>query len=541
MVTKISHYPIPTVKNPGPSIDNPSPLFLTFNSVKFSLSLALLLFLSHLAFSQEGKDTLRIPTIKLPDPTTKIDSASKRLNNKLDSINIKVPGDSASRAAIHKADSIRSHFQSSVDSIQLSYRKPINHLDSAGRTLQHRIDSLRTLKLPTTKLTAKLDSINMTRNQKLSELNGKVDRAKQKATKGLGSIELPPQMQDPVNKLSQSINGYSIPMVNGSIPNVSSSAQLPGLQIPGVNINNPSLGNANIPGAKNPSGLPGINNPAADLSKISNQAKGYGEDLNKIKDGNVGEVKNLDKTAENEVMKSQAAGEIKDKTAEVDKYKSQLKGRPDSAALNMVKQEAMKEATNHFAGQEAVLQQAMDKMAKLKTKYDDVKSMAELPKKLPNPLHDKPFIERIVPHINFQIISTGSFVGDVSIGALYKISPRFSAGAGWVQRIAFDRQQRDQRMYGPRAIVQYNLPKGFSLRFVPEYDYANVSRLAAPNVHFLRRQWIWSAFVGIKKDFRVYKSVRGTTEALYNLYNPDNQSPYKDQIAVRFGFEFPLK
>ncbi len=111
----------------------------------------------------------------------------------------------------------------------------------------------------------------------------------------------------------------------------------------------------------------------------------------------MGEVKNIDKAAEGQLMKNENVGELKGRTAEMDKYKQQLGGRPDSAAISMVKQEAMKEATNHFKGQEAVLQQAMGKMTKLKARYSEVKSVADLPKKLPNPLHDTPFIERVIP------------------------------------------------------------------------------------------------------------------------------------------------
>ena len=39
----------------------------------------------------------------------------------------------------------------------------------------------------------------------------------------------------------------------------------------------------------------------------------------------------------------------------------------------------------------------------------------------------------------------------------------------------------------------------------------------------------------------MYKSIKGNTEVLYNLYDKDGLSPYGERIAVLFGFEFPLK
>ncbi|MEJ0055095.1 MAG: hypothetical protein WDN75_05230 [Bacteroidota bacterium] len=97
-------------------------------------------------------------------------------------------------------------------------------------------------------------------------------------------------------------------------------------------------------------------------------------------------------------------------------------------------------------------------------------------------------------------------------------------------------------MYGPRAAVQFNLAKGFSLRALPEV----VNMYVPPQFSFSPadrrgRRWEWSTLVGIKKEFKVYKTIRGNTEALYNLHSPQNTSPYHDQFVVRFGFEFPMK
>jgi hypothetical protein len=51
----------------------------------------------------------------------------------------------------------------------------------------------------------------------------------------------------------------------------------------------------------------------------------------------------------------------------------------------------------------------------------------------------------------------------------------------------------------------------------------------------------WGSFAGLKKEYKLFKRVRGTATFLYNLYNPDYKSPYSDQINMRFGFEFPMK
>ncbi len=505
---------------------------------------------SHIAWSQVVTDSLHISGKNSAGKAIdKLDSAGAKLHSKkLDSLaHLSIPkyNDSTTLKASHKVDSIRSSFQTKADSLQLSYGKPINKMDSVSRRLQHKIDSLHSLRLPTVKLTSKLDSITRARTEKLAEMNQKMNQLKQRTKKGLSEVTLPPQMEGPVQNLSKSVDGYNIPMVNGKIPGIGASPGIPGLQLPSGNLGAASLGN--IPGTPNVGGqtgvgqLNGITQETNELSKVTGQVGGYGDDVKKISQGNIGEVKNIDKAAESQVMKSKEVGELKGKTGEMDKYKNQLNGRPDSAAMSMVKQEAIKEATNHFKGQEAVLQASMSKMSKLKSKYSEIKSIADLPKKLPNPLHDTPFIERIIPGVTFQIISSNPFLLDVNVGALYRISPRFSAGAGWVQRLIFDRRHGRERMYGPRASLQFNLSKGFSLRLSPEVvnTYVPPQLFQGPDTR--QRQWEWSTLVGIKKEFKVYKKIRGNTEALYNFHSPLNTSPYHDQFVVRFGFEFPMK
>ena len=55
------------------------------------------------------------------------------------------------------------------------------------------------------------------------------------------------------------------------------------------------------------------------------------------------------------------------------------------------------------------------------------------------------------------------------------------------------------------------------------------------------RRWVWSLFVGIKKDYRISKNLKGNIQTLYNLYDDHDNSPYTDRLSVRMGFEIPMK
>jgi hypothetical protein len=499
---------------------------------------SLFIFVFQYSPAQTKLDSLRI---KNPAEAAipKIDSSYSGIQSKINGV--KTSGDSATRAALNKVDSIRTAFQSKVDSVQNAYRAPLNKLNEVRHGLQNKIDSLkgsgtRSAKKLTREYGAKLDSINRIQSQKLAEVNQKVEQFKSKAGASLKEVNLPPQMQAPLNNLTQSIQGYKVPVINGSIPNNLPATALPGLfptlantQVPGLNISNPQLG-----------GLP---NGSNQVSNIANQSGGIGNEVTNLTQQKMNEVKSLDKTAESQVMKTGAVSELQGKSGDANKMMGQLAGRPDSAALKMGEAELMKEATNHFKGQEAVLQSAMGQMSKLKMRYSEVKSVAELPKKLPNPLKQLPFIERIIPGITFQMLNNGQFILDVNPNAVYRITPRFSAGAGWMQRIVFGKgRSHNDRVFGPRAIFQLNWSRGFSFRFQPEVVSAYVPQVApVPGTNEGDREWVASMYVGMKKEFKVWKRIAGTTEFMYNLADLGIKNPYADRIAARFGFEFPIR
>lgn len=506
------------------------------------------------AFAQERKDTLRLPTQATEKAVHKVDSIDSSLQSKIDKA--KLPGDStylsgrqAARAAYNKVDSIRSGFQSKVDSLQLAYKKPMDKIDATSKSLQHKIDSLQTLRLPTDKLTAKLDSVKNIGTKNIAELNQKVDKLKGKATEGLKSLNLPKEMQGSVDKLQQSVGSYKIPMVDGKIPDLGIGTKLPGLELP-KGMSAPSLGNTKIPGVGNVGEikeLKSLTNETKELSNLSKEAGAYGKDIQNISKGNLSEVKNLDKKAEEEAKKMVGSKELNGMTGDLEKYKKQLGGRPDSAALSMAKQEAkemvMKEATNHFAGKEEILKGAMDKMAKLKAKYSEVKSMADLPKGYQNPLKGKPLIERLVPGITLHFMSGKNILVDVNPSLAYRISPRFKSGLGWSERVTFASwlPSIPERVYGLRNYTEFVLPRGFSARMDVEYLNAVIPPLLISASDKGKRDWEWSILVGLKKDFKIFKSVTGNVQTMYRLWSDHDKVPFPDRLTVRMGFEFPMK
>lgn len=449
-----------------------------------------------------------------------------------DSLNFTLPSDTLLQKSIHKADSITLEFQRKADSLNNEFQQQISKIDEARNYVQNKIDSVSNLKLPTEKFTQQLDSLLHIRNEKINSLTHKVDELKSKATQSLKEITLPPQMQEPMQKLQSAVQSYKLPSFNTSGSAISS------LKIP-------KLEELKLPALSNPFNLdPDLKDITGNLTRIQDvtgQVGQYTQDAQNLVKGNINEVKSIDKTIESKVGGMEGMDQLQ-------KGKAVL--ATDSAAVadkakEIVQEQLMNAAQDHFAGKQELLQQAMDKMSKLKGRYSEVKSMAELPKKLPNPLKGKPFIERLVPGVSFQIQKSQYFLLDVNPMLMYRISPRISAGAGWNHRLPFDDLiiKKEASVYGPRAAFEVKWSKGINFRLLPEIMNTTIPSAIAQSkgIDPAYREWIASLFFGIKKEFTVYKQIKGNTEILYNLYDPDGMSPYEDKLSVRFGFEFPMK
>ena len=128
---------------------------------------------------------------------------------------------------------------------------------------------------------------------------------------------------------------------------------------------------------------------------------------------------------------------------------------------------------------------------------------------------------------------------------MYRFRPRISAGAGWNYRLPFDdlTVRTKESVYGPRLAFEFKWTKGINFRLLPELMNTTIPPMVAQvkGVDPAYREWVGSLFVGIKKDFKAFKQIKGNTEILYNLYDPDGMSPYGDKLSMRFGFEFPMK
>jgi hypothetical protein len=423
---------------------------------------------------------------------------------------------------------------------------------------QNKIDSLRGLGLPDNQYTRKLDSLRQRKETLLTEVKSKKESMLSK-TRG--------RMEEWRNKIAEKTGGklpgdlpgterlpISIPGSDlaGNLPDINTSLPTDDLNLQEL----PSMPELKMPELENIGLSPDLSslNKTVSFEKIDQlgdlQEKlgGATDQLSALKDIQT----NPNMAVETAVTKLDEAGALKEQLDGADALKNNEfmetaeKLKDPAAMQEEVKEVVVQKAVNHFAGKEEVLQQAMDKMAKYKQKYESLNSLSDIKKRPPNPMKGKPFIERLVPGVALQVLKNEDLLLDVNPYAGYRITGRLTSGIGWNQRIGYSLDENyftsAAVIYGPRIFAEFKTWRGFVVRAEGEVMNTFVpARILPRTTDNGGRAWIKSAFVGIKKEYRFLNTVKGTAFVMFRLYDDGNRSPYGDVVNSRFGFEFPLK
>ncbi len=437
-----------------------------------------------------------------------------------DSISLpSLPLDALLQTNLQTLDSIQHQSEQRFNELKQEYDSVEHAFTSITSTLQHQIDSLTNLNQPVEKLTAKLDCISNVKDQKLQGVKQKAEGVKQKAKEKINSLNLPDEVTQEITKYTDALDQLDITLPQGEF------------NFPELNLD--KVADMSLPGIKNP--LQG-NLGNIDLSKI---------------DGQIGDVTGKISTIQQEIPEAITVESLAQKAEEeaaalASERFGDMTGVPavpasEEEAKEVIETEARKYAMDHFAGKEDKLQAAMDQMSKYKQKYANVQSIKDLPKRY-NEMKDKPLRERLVPGLSIQIQKSNDWWFDFNPYVGYRFTSRITAGLGWNQRIAYNfdswETNSSMKVYGPRSFGEFHIKKGFSARL--EIETMNTPVRVPPKQDFTHREWVWGAMVGMKKDYKISKSLRGNAQILYNMFDPQYKSPYTERLNMRLGLEYSI-
>jgi hypothetical protein len=455
---------------------------------------------------------------------------------------LKNSGDSVHHYQHQSLDSLHRNFNHRTDSIQRSYASPMNLLHVTIVNKQHERDSLSKKNQSTHSIDHEIDSLQRAQAGQLKELNSKIDRVKKETLSKASQLHLPPEAQKELNGFAKNINAFKVPNNFFQLPNMRlAGLSVPSLSLSGINTSLKLPSNLSIPQASIPS-LQKLDLKSMKIPSLAQMEGSLGSDLKKLQSLSALNEKAIEKeamniAAQNKEMKSFVKEESRVK--DMQKEMAQLKKiKNDSAAIQQ-----LKPAINHFAGKEKELTSAMDKVSKLKQKYTNVTSLAELPKLAPNPLKSKPWIERLVPGINYFVQTKRYTLIDFNPYLSWRFNPKFVASIGWNERVGvsnwnFHTNQSD-RVFGVRASASYLWTHGFNFKIAPELMSAYVPTTGSLDIK--HKATVFGFYAGIRKDFPIYKSFKGYSEVMYNFTQKTFQNIYGDPVSFRFGVEMWMK
>lgn len=511
---------------------------------------------------------IEVKEAKMDSTTQKLDSLIINKQAHLDSLQDKT------EMVLQKSEDVTQKVNSLTDSITPDLSRVNRKLDSLKQKLTLRIDSLNRIGQPSKKYTQLQDSLNQLGPFK------QIDKAEEKIT----SIQN--RISEPANKAGNALN-EKLAIMNkegGSEAGIPGQVNIPGVSAPGINT--PAVPGASLPGGINANtpdplgnvGLPsddgiGVSDPLegagplpnldpgkigeleelekvqgslGKVSEVTGQVKGVGDELTNLKNEGIGGMESAPRAVEGQLTKIEEVQGIQKEMGGVEEMKEMAgKGNDPEAMKEMAAKEVKKKAVDHFAGKGEQLQNAMQKVSSMKQKYSSIKSIKDLQKRPPNPMKGKALVERLVPGLVMQFQASEHFLLDFNPVIGYRFGGRVNAGLGWNHRFAIGNRLEifpEERIYGPRVYGEYKFGKGFAVRadiekmntFIPPLGFIGPATEG-------KRDWVWSAFVGLKKEYKLSKKVNGNFQFLYNLYDDNDNSPYADRLVVRTGFEFPQK
>jgi hypothetical protein len=243
----------------------------------------------------------------------------------------------------------------------------------------------------------------------------------------------------------------------------------------------------------------------------------------------------------NDLIKSQE--KVESLFKEADAYSKTLQ---DPTALQ---EKAKEEFIDHFEGKEEIVKKDLEDIARLQTKYRDIADSRLLPKHpwKVNAMKNKPFIERLIPGIDLQVLSGNNISVNVAPSITYKLSGVFQAGVSTFKQVTYFRMQEALRFvdcYGFRFSTQAKIFKGFHLygeleRYKPDLTssgHLNLTMKQSTENQALQNK----VNLGIWHAHAIGKNIKGYFVILYDILQV-KKFPNSTGSSARFGFQYELK
>jgi hypothetical protein len=527
-------------------------------------------------FTSIKRDTLNISTQAIAD------SLEKKLT---DSVELITGGlDSLTHTKLASIDSLLNNNAGNVESKLDSLKGKTGAVAESGSDLlsmpqqqvDQRMDKIsQTVNKPITDLNSKLNetasNLGEMANGELQMAQDKLDQVEQKVTskaesltekvENLGGQQVPlPGVTQPefsISEIPTDIPVADIPEV--SIPNVDlplGDGPSSNVSLPTTEIQKPSLvmpqtkaetGSLQIPNYEKEIVLPDANKELSGLDGSLAQVEQIETELKQVQEGN---TEALEKRAEQQLAQleplKEVTSEINRVNAEQAKYAAMVQKYRDQKLLREEIQRKAQNVVNDRLNQHSqVFKDAQAQLARSKRKYEDVKSMSELPRQRTNPMKGKPFKQRFLPGATFQFYNNETVSTDISLHVGWRFSEKLTGYMAGVYRVgvsdSYEYIVKGLNVYGVRTYLDWEFKKGFYVH--GELEALSAKGAAVPQGNgqgsLMLNDQLLSVCGGLGRSFNISRRIQGSLLALYR-FELDGHIPEYSKFNVRIGFNYQL-
>ncbi|MEL6561504.1 MAG: hypothetical protein AAFQ94_25165 [Bacteroidota bacterium] len=505
---------------------------------------------------------------------------NSRTLNPIDSLKPNLSGDSLNLVLTSKSSAVND----SVNAVN-------QYLTNISNIPQNQIDKFEN-RLDSASLAAK-DSINARVDRKIKKLQNKQEEIGNLSNKGNSAFDtLTSNVIDPlpklynqmtndvINKLNADTNqdlkvpgfeiaktpqsndlGNSIPDIDNpkiDIPETSgiNTSQLPNLpkKMPKLNlpqIENPLDGykekvNEKIEGLKGVGSMDDGKQKIDQIKQLNSDVSKYKDQFDQIKQGNTEEVEEelnsrLNISNELNLARKEEAALLGEKQALEEQLKMMRELQDEELLKKSIEEKIKNKGTNYFRGKENELLAAHNQIADYKKKYEQVSDIKALARGDIKGTKINRFPEMLIAGSDFEIIRDSVSSIDISPYLGYKMTDKWHLKINHIWRFNATINSRGlefgySKIRGWNSSLNYDFHKGFIA--VIGYETRTFLFQSDDNADERRRSDYIMA--GIRKKYKIFNSIYGDGQVLYNFNVSENQLN-RSTIHLRIGVYLDFK
>ncbi|MEJ7646543.1 MAG: hypothetical protein WKF87_18235 [Chryseolinea sp.] len=290
--------------------------------------------------------------------------------------------------------------------------------------------------------------------------------------------------------------------------------------------------------------------PAGDLKGAEKNAgvvKNYSQRLKQ--EAGVLDIRKLPEIVEKKVTDLKIVTPVKKTIQEADGLTGNLKALGTLKDGDGIKKEGIggvkRILVDQFAGKTKEIKSGMEQLSKYQKKYHSLADTRKLPKRPTTSLTGRPFVERLIPGVSFQLdkispewtgLNFSPYIG-------YQFSDRFKAHVGGTYRACIDIQGMEYNKLdngiGFRAFANYKVVGNASVHIEGEIMKYSILSKVTTGYKLDNQGRCKSINFGISRTFALTKRFDWNIQILYNVLALRHLT--FEQSTFRFGAQYKLK